>query len=342
MQVRTIVLTVCVALTLLVSCSVARAQYQVTNLVSNQEGLGKTIDPLEVNGWGLTHAPGSPWWVSDNLSGWSTLYTSTGVKVPLDVFIPTAGEDGPGSPTGDAFNGSNEFQIKGAPAVFLFVTLDGTISGWVPSVNLNAALIVPQVNTPSASYTAMAITSKPSGNLLFAVDNAGKKVDVYDGTFKLVNTLTDPTVPADFSPFGIQDFGGLVYVTFASLSGKAGGFIDIFAEDGTLIKQLASGNPLNQPWGLAIAPKNFGPFSNTLLVTNNTNNGTINSFNAVTGQFVGTLTDTDGKVIHIDQLWAIGFGDGKGENGATNQLFFTAGPDNNFVGLFGRITFKAQ
>jgi uncharacterized protein (TIGR03118 family) len=95
---------------------------------------------------------------------------------------------------------------------------------------------------------------------------------------------------------------------------------------------------LNQPWGFAVAPKNFGEFSNTLLVSNNTNSGTINAFNAITGQFVGTLKDVNNAVIHIDQLWAIGFGDGTGKNGATNQLFFTAGPDNNFTGLFGVIT----
>lgn len=338
MQVRNIVLTVCLALTMLFSASAARAQYQVTNLVSNQDDEAKITDPLLVNAWGLTHAPGSPWWISDNTSGWSTLYASNGTKIPLNVFIPTAGGDGPGTPTGIVFNGSSDFKIKGSVPFFLFATLDGTISGWAPAVNPNAALIA--VTTPGASYTALAITSKSSGNFLFAVDNAGKKVDIYDGTFKLTNSFTDATVPAGFAPFGIQDFGGLVYVSFASSTGKAGGFIDIFGEDGTLLKQLANGGPLNQAWGFAIAPKNFGPFSNTLLVSNNTNSGTINSFNAVTGQFVGTLKDTNGKVIHIDQLWGIGFGDGAGINGATNQLFFTAGPDNNFTGLFGVIAFK--
>jgi uncharacterized protein (TIGR03118 family) len=106
------------------------------------------------------------------------------------------------------------------------------------------------------------------------------------------------------------------------------------------LKQVAHGAPLNQPWGLAIAPRNFGPLSNTLLVSNNTNTGTINAFNSITGQFVGTIKDTNGKAIHIDQLWGIEFGGGTANNGSTNQLFFTAGPDNNFAGTFGVIAFQ--
>jgi len=338
MQVRNIVLTTFLALPLLFGPRTARAQYKVTNLVSNQEGTARVTDPLLANGWGLSHPPGGPFWISDNTSGWSTLYTNTGAKVALDVLIPTAGGDGPGSPTGNVFNGSSDFQVKGSPFLFLFATLDGTISGWAPSVNFDAAVIA--VTTPGASYTGLAITSKPSANFLFAADNANNKVDIYDGTFKLVSSFTDTTVPAGFSVFGIQDFGGLVYVSFAGNGGAAGGYIDIFSESGTLLKKLASGKPLNQPWGFAIAPRNFGVFSNTLLVTNNTNSGTINAFNAVTGQFVGTLAEANGEVIHINQLWGIEFGDGTGKDGAANQLFFTAGPDNGFAGLFGVITVK--
>jgi uncharacterized protein (TIGR03118 family) len=338
MHVRTIVLTGCLALVTLFAPGPAQAQYQVTNLVSNQEKTAKTTDPLLVVGWGLTNPPGGPFWISDNGSGWSTLYDSNGTKVPLDVLIPTAGGDGPGTPTGTVFNGSSDFKIKGSPAIFLFATLDGTISGWAPSVNRDAAIIA--VTTPGASYTGLAISTKPSGNVLLAVDNANNKVDIYDGTFKLVKSFTDSTLPAGFAAFGIQDFGGLVYVSFASSAGAAGGFIDIFGEDGTLLKQLANGSPLNQPWGFVVAPRNFGEFSNTLLVSNNTNTGTINAFNAITGQFVGTLKDVNGDVIQINQLWGIRFGGGAAADGATNQLFFTAGPDPNNVGIFGVIDLK--
>jgi uncharacterized protein (TIGR03118 family) len=338
MQRRTFAIAICLGLTLMFGSSVALAQYQLTNLVSNQVGTAKHTDPLVVNAWGLVHPPTGPFWISDNGSGWSTLYTGAGVKQPLEVLIPSTGDDAPGSPTGIVFNGSQEFQVQGWPSIFLFATLDGSISGWAPQSNPNAAIIA--VTTPGAVYTGLAITSNTSGNLLYAADNANNKVDVYDGTFKLKTSFTDTTLPKGFAPFGIQDFGGLLYVTFASSSGGAGGFIDIFSEAGVLLKQLAQGAPLNQPWGLAVAPKNFGPLSDALLVSNNTNSGTINAFNAVTGQFVGTIKDTSGKVIHIDQLWGIDFGGGNANNGATNQLFFTAGPDNNLAGTFGVIAFQ--
>jgi uncharacterized protein (TIGR03118 family) len=337
MQHRTILVTVSLALALLFAPGPARAQYQVTNLVSSQEGVTKRPpDPLLVNASGIVNPPGGPFWISDNMSGWSTLYAANGAKVPLNVLIPTAGGDGPGTPTGIVFNGSSDFKIRGSSAVFLFATLDGTISGWVPSVNKDVAMVA--VTKAGGSYTGLAISSKASGNVLLAVDNANNEVDIYDGTFKLVKSFTDPTIPAGFAPFGVQDFGGLVYVSFASSSGAAGGFIDIYSESGELLKRLVQGAPLNQPWGFAVAPKNFGEFSNTLLVTNNTNTGTINAFNAITGQFVGTLKDVNGNAIQIDQLWGIIFGGGTAADGATDQLFFTAGPDNNLVGLFGVIT----
>ncbi len=341
MRIRTIGLSACLGLLLLFSSSAALAQYQATDLVSNQAKAARTTDPLLVNAWGLAYGPGGPFWVSDEGAGWSTLYTANGVKVPLNVLIPTAGGDGPGTPTGIVFNGSQnpqEFQVQGWPSIFLFATLDGTISGWAPQSNFTSAIVA--VTTPAASYTGLAITSKPSGNFLFAADNANNKVDMFDGNFNLVTSFTDTTLPAGFSPFGIQDFGGLVFVSFASSSGAAGGYIDIFGEDGTFLKRLTQGPPLNQPWGFAVAPKNFGPLSNTLLISNNTNSGTINAFNAITGQFVGTVKDVNGNPIVIDQLWAIEFGGGAAADGATNQLFFTAGPDNNLEGTFGVIAFK--
>jgi uncharacterized protein (TIGR03118 family) len=338
MQRRTIALTSSLGLVLMFVSSTAFAQYQLTNLVSNQVGVATHTDPLIVNAWGMVHAPGSPWWISDNNSGWSTLYDAAGVKQGLVVEIPTASGGGVGSPTGIVFNGSQEFQVKGWPSIFLFATLDGTISGWAPQVDPNNAIIA--VTIPGASYTGLAITSRASGNFLFAADNANNKVDMYDGNFKLVKSFTDTSLPAGFAPFGIRDLAGLVYVAFASSSGATGGFIDIFKENGTFVKLLAQGLPLNQPWGFAAAPSNFGPLSNTLLVSNNTNSGTINGFNAITGQFVGAVKDITGKVIRIDQLWGIDFGDGMGSNGPKNRLFFTAGPDNNFAGTLGVIAFK--
>jgi uncharacterized protein (TIGR03118 family) len=260
------------------------------------------------------------------------------VAKSLRVEIPTASGAGPGQATGIVFNGSSEFQLQGWTAFFLFATLDGTISGWAPQSNPNDALIAPITSASGAVYTGLAITSKTSGNFLYAADNANNKVDVYDGTFTFVNSFTDSTLPPGFAPFGIQDIGGLLYVSFASTTGGKSGFIDIFQEDGKLVRQLVQGSPLNQPWGIAIAPPNFGKLSNTLLVSNNTNSGTINAFSLLNGQFVGTVRDVNGKNIVIDQLWGIEFGGGTANNGRTNQLFFTAGPHNNLAGTFGVIS----
>jgi len=337
MQRRLTTLATALGLMLMFTSSAALAQYQLTNLASNQVGQTKHTDPLLVNAWGLAYGPGSPFWISDNGSGWSTLYDGAGNKQGLQVVIPSATGKGPGSPTGIVFNGSQDFQVQGWAAIFLFATLDGTISGWAPQSNPNAAIIA--VNNPGAVYTGLAATSYTSGNVLFAADNANNKVDMYDANFNLLNSFTDPTVPAGFAPFGIQDIDGLVFVSFASQSGGSGGYVDIYSEGGVFLKRVAQGWPLNQPWGFAAAPKNFGSLSNTLLVSNNINkNGTINGFNVLTGQFVGTVADASGKSIDIDQLWGIEFGGGSTADGNKNELFFTAGPNNNLAGTFGKIT----
>lgn len=360
MQRRMIPLTLALGLALIFISSAAMAQYHLTNLSSNQVKKAKHDDPLLVNGWGLVHAPGSPWWVSDNNSGWSTLYDNLGNQVTtLKVSIPTAGNgpgsptglNGPGMPTGDVWNGTSDFQVApGKKAIFLFATLDGTISGWVPGLNVNQATLVVDTtankNPHPAVYTGLAISNNKSGNFLFAADMANGKVDVYNGTFTPVvlpaTAFADASLPAGFVPFGIQDINGLVYVAFADAAGGSGGFIEVFNEDGTpakgLPQPLVHGLPLNQPWGITIAPSTFGKLSNTLLISNNVDKGTINAFNPVTGNFVGTVRNDDGRAIVIDQLWGIGFGDGLGKNGTPSQLFFTAGPANNLAGTFGVIT----
>lgn len=337
MQRRFIALALALGLALMFIPNAAMAQYQLKNLVSNVKGQAAHTDPLLVNAWGLAYGPGSPFWVSDNGTGWSTLYNGNGVKQGLEVVVPPASGSGTGSPTGIVVNGSSEFQVQGWASIFLFATLDGTISGWAPQSNPNQAIIA--VNNPGAVYTGLAITSNASGNMLFAADNANNKVDMYDGNFKLVSSFTDATVPVGFAPFGIQDIDGLVFVSFASQTGASGGYIDIYSEGGVFLKRVTSGSPLNQPWGFAAAPRNFGTLSNTLLVSNNINgNSTINGFNVLTGQFVGALKDTNSKDITIDQLWGIKFGGGTANNGQTNTLYFTAGPNNNLAGTFGEIT----
>ena len=324
------------SLFLLTVSAPARAQYRVTNLVSNQiHEHAANIDPLLVNAWGLTRTPTSPWWVSDNLSGWATLYNGTGTPQGLRVLIPTAGNgptsptgaNGPGTPTGIVFNGSQtDFQVQGKHAAFIFATLDGTISAWAPGVNANLAMIAFDNSANKAMYTGLAITSNASGNFLYAADNTNNHVDMFDGSFNLLKSFGDPSIPSTFSVFGIQDINGLVYVTYAMTNGAAGGFVDVFQEDGTFVKTLAQGPPLNQAWGITLAPGNFGPLSNTLLVSNNSQDGTVNGFNPKTGEFVGTIRDQEGRKIIFNQTWAIAFGGGSASNGATNELFVTVGP----------------
>jgi len=346
----------CVGLLLLMVSVPAQAQYHLTNLVSNQiDEKAPNTDPLLVNAWGLARGATTPWWVSDNLSGWATLYNATGTPQSLRVLIPTAGNgpasptglNGPGTPTGVVFNGSQtDFQIQGNPSVFIFATLDGTVSAWAPGVNANQAMIAVDNSAKKAMYTGLAITSNPSGNFLYAADNTNNHIDMFDGTFTLVKSFGDPTIPSNFSVFGIQDINGQVYVTYAIPNVGADGFVVVFKEDGTLVGTLIHGLPLNQAWGIALAPSNFGPLSNTLLVSNNSKNGTINGFNPKTGKFVGTIRDENGNKIIFNNTWAIAFGGGTSTNGAQNELFVTVGPGNgaqsNFAGTFASIVFKSN
>ena len=337
---RTIALTLSIGLAVAFFSSTAVAQYKLAKLTSNVSGQAKNTDSLLVNAWGLTYAPGNPFWVSDNGTGWATLYDGQGTPQAPQVVVPAFNGTSGGTPTGIVYNGSQEFNVQGWPAIFLFATLDGTISGWAPQSNPTLAIVAVNNWASGAVYTGLAITSNTSGNFLFAADTANNKVDIYDGSFNFVTSFTDTSLPANFTPFGIQDINGQVYVSFADSTGGPGGYIDIFTEAGVFVKQLAHGKPLNQPWGFAVAPKNFGSLGGALLIGNNVNfASTINGFSLKNGQFLGTIKNSAGKPIVIDQLWGIKFGGGAGPsiNGNKNQLFFAAGPNNNVNGLFGLI-----
>jgi uncharacterized protein (TIGR03118 family) len=330
---RIFTLAACCWVVLTLSSAALAQFYTAAYLTANTTGKAKHTDALLANPWGLAYGPGAPFWISDEASGWSTLYDGTGTPQSLQVIIPPTAGTGAGTPTGIVYNGSTEFQIDTWTSAFLFATLDGTISGW-SHFNPSAALI--GVRHSGAVYTGLAITSKSSGNRLFAADVANNKVDVYDGSFNLVGSFTDPTTPTGYAPFGVQDIAGRVYVSYAQSSGGPGGFVSVFKEDGTFVKRFIRGTPLNQPWGMAVAPSNFGPLSETFLVSNNTKAGTINGFNATTGKLVGTVKNMAGVPIRINGLWGIEFGGGTVANGKTNQLFFTSGPGNT-GGLFGAI-----
>jgi uncharacterized protein (TIGR03118 family) len=329
----------------------AFGQYVRTDLVADAPAPNLVTDPNLVNGWGLTRSGGSPFWVSDQVTGKSTLYNGLGQRFPLPpqpplvVTIPPApGSTAIGSPTGTVFNitlgnPTPSFSVsngtKSGTAIFLFATLDGTISGWSPGVDPTNALLGTPKAIPGAVYTGLAITSDASGDFLYAADNGpNSRVDVFDKNFNLVRSFTDPAIQGGFAPYGIQNIGGNLWVTFGG-NKSAAGFVDEFDTAGNVILRITG--PLHSPWGLAMAPGDFGPFSNSLLVANNVPDGRINAFDPKSGAFLGTLRDASGQPIVINQVWALQFGNG-GNGGQPNQLFFTAGPNNYANGLFGMIT----
>jgi uncharacterized protein (TIGR03118 family) len=317
----------------------AQTDYQVTNLVSNQAGIAKHQDTQLVNAWGISFAPTGPFWIADNGTGLSTVYTGAGVKESTVVTVPPATGTGKGRPTGTVFNGTTDFVVSqnghSGAATFLFDTEDGTISGWNFAVNPTAAVIA--VNNPGADYTGLAIGSHAGANFLFAADNANNRVDIYDHNFNFVSSFTDTGLPAGSAPFNVQNISGRLVVTFTNSTG--GGAVDIFTTGGTLVKSFASGGTLKGPWGLALAPAGFGDASNALIV-GNLDDGKINAFNFTTGAFIGQLKDTNNNLISISGLWGLAFGAGSTNNGPKNALFYAAG--NNFYadGLFGVINFK--
>jgi len=345
-------LTVPVLTALLVST--ASAQYKRTDLASNQPGVAPTTDQRLVNGWGLVALPTSPFWISDNGTGFSTLYTGTGQQIPLFVTIPPA----PGRPTGtlgtptgivgNISSNGTDFTItengQSGRSIFIFAALDGTISGWNPAVggamgNSHATLAADR-SSAGAVYTGLAIATNQAGQtFLYAADDGpNRRIDMFDSTFNLVRSFDDPSMPNNFTPYGIQTINGSIWVTFTALNKAQSGFVDVFDTDGNLVKHFALDGPFHSPWGMALAPADFGPKSNALLISNNTSTGRINAFNRDTGEFLGPLRDANGKTIEVDNIWALQFGQDGGPNGAHNELFFTAGPSNYANGLFGVIT----
>lgn len=325
------------ALAVLMVSVPASAQYVATNLVSNQAGKAKFQDTDLVNAWGIAFSPVGPFWVSDNGTGLSTLYTGAGTKQSLIVTIPPASGQGLGSPTGQVYNATQDFKVTqgghSAAALFIFATFDGTISGWNSAVNLTSAVIA--VQQPGAVYTGLAIGTNAGANFLYAADNVNNRVDIYDHNFAFVTSFTDSSLPAGSNPYGIQNINGQLYVTFTTSTG--GGVVDVFDTAGNFVKHFASSGALKSPWGIALAPTTgFGKFNSALLV-GNVGDGRISAFNATTGKLLGQLQTPQKKVISIAGLWGLAFGAGNSQNGNTNQLFYTAGPGGYLNGLFGVI-----
>ena len=328
-----------------VAAGAAGNSFVVTPLVSDN-GVPKTTPDTDlVNAWGLAAGPATPWWVADNGTGVSTLYTAAGAKVPRTF---TVGDD----PTGLVFNSTTGFDVKGGDgkqALFLFDSEAGVISAWNPSLGTTAE---PERSPPGAVFKGLAIAQTSAGPRLYATDFHNRRVDVFDGSWQPVNmpfAFFDPTIPRSFAPFGIQAIGSKIYVTYAKTQpgsddeadGPGLGFVDAFdANTGLLAGKVAFLGPLNAPWGLAQAPAGFGRFGGDLLV-GNFGDGRINAYKPILGGLLylpdGSLRAPDGSPISIDGLWALQFGNGAVANGPTGTLFFTAGPNDEGDGLFGTI-----
>jgi len=334
-------------LSLLTLSAVGLAQhYQQTNLVSDVLGRAQVTDSNLVNSWGLVRGPGTPWWVADNASGVSTLYDGSGNIVPLVVTIPHASGTAAGNPTGIVFNGSaTDFLVNGQPARFIFVSEDGTISAW------NSGTLAVIVNKPSkdAVYKGATIAEIHGKKYLFVTNFHSGRVEVYDTYFNRVpiseERFDDDQLPPGFAPFNIQGIGPNIYVTYAKqdaakhddVHGPGLGYVDVYSPKGKLLQRLEHGHWFNGPWGVVLAPADFGEFSHTILV-GNFGAGTIAAFNPVTGRWLANMRAPDGSALHIDGLWALNFGAGNANSGPANALFLTAGPDDESHGLFGTLT----
>jgi uncharacterized protein (TIGR03118 family) len=327
------------------------------NLVSDIPGLAEITDSSLVNSWGISESSTSPFWISDNGTGLSTLYAVPGTSPPvtkqgLTVTINPAAGAASAAPTGTVFNSSpgTGFTIAGKKAVFLFDSEDGAISGWNPAFGTGSTAIVavdhgspdPSLN---AVYKGLAI-STVNGGTLYATNFRAGTVEAYDSSFNptLVGDFVDPSLPAGYAPFNDEVINGELYVTYAvqdaakhdDVAGLGNGLVDIFNLNGTFDERLISHGLLDSPWGMAIAPSSFGTLAGDLLV-GNFGNGMINAYNATTGTFIGTLDGADGNPLVIDGLWALTIGNGAA-GGSLNTLYFTAGPDGESHGLFGALT----
>lgn len=333
---------VAVGLTMGVS-SPARAQfYAQHNLVSDGAVPADHPSDLDlVNAWGLAASSTSPWWISDNGTNKATIYNgNTGVKAGLIVNVP-------GHPTGMVFNSGSGFAVPGHnKSSFIFATEDGTIVGWPGS----GTQVFEFPNVPGgAVYKGLAFAHSATADFVYATNFHGGTVDVFDSSFTpITGGFDDPSIPQGYAPFGIQNLGDTIYVTYAlqdaeahdDVPGEGHGYVNAFDIAGNFLRRVASKGELNSPWGLAFAPADFGKFSGDLLV-GNFGNGRIHAFDPRLdghGEFAlhGPLHSTEGRPIEIDGLWALAFGNGRSAGPATT-LFFTAGPFGEDHGLFGTL-----
>jgi uncharacterized protein (TIGR03118 family) len=358
--------------------------YSQVNLVANAAGIAPVTDPTLVNPWGLARSSSSPWWVSDNGSGFSTLYNGVGAKQSLVVTIPKSDPNSKtfptGTPTGIIFNGTaSAFLISGKPATFIFSTIDGTISAWNAAVNVAPGAAPPSTNAVSAVkttdgsvYTGLTSAFVGGKPFLYAANSSKGRVDVYDSNFTLFTlpreqgatpAFVDSQLPPNYVPFNVQTVGNDVVVTYALIppgapretDGPGLGYVDVYSSTGVLLLRLEHGDWLNAPWGVALAPQEFGLSSHKLLIGqfagggSTENSGTIAIYDLVSGQFEGQIRNSVGAVLAINGLWSLspansvapGSYDASGAPGS--ELYFTAGTNQGTGGLFGYLKpFKSE
>jgi len=322
----------------------ARADtYSLTNLQSDIPGLAAHVDPNLVNPWGMAVPSATgPIWVSDNGTGVSTLYDQAdGTARSLIVTIPTSArnKDG-GNPTGIVFNNTGLFKVtlngNSQPALFIFVSEDGSISGWNPNLDQTHAIIAvdngTNVGSKRAIYKGATLGVANGNNFLYVTNFHTGRVETYNKNFHQVNPhgFIDPNLPAGYAPFGIRNINGQIFVTYAlqdakgedDVAGPGNGFVNVFTTSGTFVKRLISNGKLNAPWGLALVDGE--------LWVGNFGDGTINNYVPTTGAFIETISKADTTPLQIDGLWdLLPLGAG---------VYFTAGIADEEHGLFGLIT----
>jgi len=326
-----------------------QSSFTVTALVSDGVVPAAHTDPNLKNPWGVTFNPKGFVWVADNGTNVATLYDGNGVPQSLVVTIPD-GKNGSASPTGIVFNGTQSFTVtengESGVAAFIFTGEGGTITAWAPAVGPTNAFVMYDDGTGGAVYKGVALAAMNGNNFLYATDFHNNKIDVFNTTFTKVampGAFTDPAIPAGFAPFGIQAIGSNLFVTYAmqdavkhdDVAGAGLGMLDVYDTAGNLKRRFATGGSLNAPWGIAQAPGNFGSMSGAILI-GNFGNGTINAFNASSGQSMGPLTGPNGSPIVEHGVWGIAFGNDL-SNQPSNTLFFAAGPNDEADGVYGRI-----
>ena len=340
----------------------AATAFAVKNLVTDTAGGGgAVVDAKLTNPWGIVFGAGKPVWTANNGSQTSTLYDGNGTKLALTVALPQDTSGNAFAGTGIIVNATTDFVItsngKTGPAVFIFSGEDGMLAGWVAGTTALATY----TDTGGATYKGLAIAAVGTANYLYATDFHNGKIDVFNGTWQKQTIsatsfpFVDPQLPAGYAPFGIQTLptgasgASQIYVTYAKQQGPANhdnangaglGIVDIYDTSGVFVKRLISpGGALNAPWGLALAPSDFGTLSKTLLV-GNFGDGKINGYDPASGTLMGSITTAGGAAFAVPGLWGIAFGN-DAQNQPHNTLYFAAGVNDEANGEYGRIDLPA-